>query len=75
MVELAITLTLANVPAVMQEELWSGNRYQLRGVAEAARQLRARFGHDPGAQLYRIIEVEPWSQLPEERWALVEWSS
>ena len=37
-------------------------------IAEAARQLRARYGHVP---LYHVVEVEPWSRIPERRWALV----
>jgi hypothetical protein len=37
-------------------------------IAEAARQLRARYGRVP---LYHAIEVEPWSRIPERRWALV----
>jgi nucleotidyltransferase/DNA polymerase involved in DNA repair len=39
-----------------------------RQLAEATRQLRQRFG-DPG--LYRVMEVEPWSRIPERRHALV----
>ncbi|MFN0071900.1 MAG: hypothetical protein ACKVVP_10480 [Chloroflexota bacterium] len=70
--ELGVTLTLMNGPGVVQEELWSGRRRQLHGVAEAARQLRLRFGDAPAGQLYRIMEVEPWSRFPERRWALVD---
>jgi len=70
--ELGVTLVLKQGAAVMQEELWSGRRRQLLGVAEAARQLRMRFGDAPAGQLYRIMEVEPWSRFPERRWALVD---
>lgn len=72
--QLGLALKLMNGPSVVQEELWSGRRHQLRGVAEAARQLRARFGNTPGGQLYRVVEVEPWSRFPERRWALVDCS-
>jgi nucleotidyltransferase/DNA polymerase involved in DNA repair len=37
-------------------------------IAEAARQLRARYGRVP---LYHAVEMEPWSRIPERRWALV----
>jgi hypothetical protein len=37
-------------------------------IAEAARQLHARYGQVP---LYHAVEVEPWSRIPERRWALV----
>jgi DNA polymerase-4/protein ImuB len=70
--ELGVTLVLKQGSSVMQEELWSGRRRQLHGVAEAARQLRMRFGDTPAGQLYRIMEVEPWSRFPERRWALVD---
>ncbi len=70
--ELGVTLVLKQGASVMQEELWSGRRRQLTGVAEAARQLRMRFGDAPAGQLYRIMEVEPWSRFPERRWALVD---
>jgi nucleotidyltransferase/DNA polymerase involved in DNA repair len=69
---LGVTLVLKQGAGVMQEELWSGRRRQLLGVAEAARQLRMRFGDAPAGQLYRIMEVEPWSRFPERRWALVD---
>jgi protein ImuB len=39
-----------------------------RRAREALRQVRAAQG--PGAVL-RLVELEPWSRLPERRWALV----
>ena len=39
-----------------------------RHLAEACRDLRQRLG---GTQLYRVIEVEPWSRIPERRLALI----
>ncbi|MBV8087956.1 MAG: DNA polymerase Y family protein [Chloroflexi bacterium] len=45
-----------------------GNRWkQEEQIEEAARQLAARYGQAP---LYRAVEVEPWSRIPERRWAL-----
>jgi DNA polymerase-4/protein ImuB len=39
-----------------------------RRLAEACRQLKQRFG---SSCLYRVIEVEPWSRIPERRQALI----
>ncbi|MBV9119798.1 MAG: DNA polymerase Y family protein [Chloroflexi bacterium] len=47
-----------------------GNRVRRQPqLSEAIRQITARYGHTP---LYRPVEVEPWSRLPERRWVLVE---
>jgi DNA polymerase-4/protein ImuB len=51
-----------------QPGLFSTHTRQLSQVAESVRQLHARYGYVP---LYRAVEVEPWSRLPERRWALV----
>lgn len=37
-------------------------------VTEAIRQLRQRYGLSP---LFRVVEVEPWSRIPERRHALI----
>lgn len=37
-------------------------------VAEAIRHLRQRYGLSP---LFRVVEVEPWSRIPERRHALI----
>ena len=42
---------------------------QQRQLEEAIRQLKARYGYSP---VYRCVEVEPWSVVPEERQILVE---
>lgn len=39
-----------------------------RRMHQAAGQVRARLGDDA---LMRAVEMEPWSRLPEHRWALV----
>ncbi len=39
-------------------------------MAEAARQLKARYGRP---MLARILEVEPWSRIPERRFALIDY--
>jgi protein ImuB len=37
-------------------------------LREAIRELRLRLGHAP---LYRVVEVDPWSRIPERRHALI----
>jgi hypothetical protein len=54
--------------AAKQSSLFTARARQLGQVAEAAHQLRARYGRVP---LYHAVEVEPWSRIPERRWALV----
>ncbi|MGE3797584.1 MAG: DNA polymerase Y family protein [Thermomicrobiales bacterium] len=39
-------------------------------IAAAARQLKRRYGNSP---LYHIVEVEPWSRIPERRHALISY--
>jgi DNA polymerase-4/protein ImuB len=51
-----------------QPSLFSARVRQLSQLVEVARQLSIRYGYVP---LYRAVEVEPWSRLPERRWALV----
>jgi DNA polymerase-4/protein ImuB len=66
--ELALELLGLGGEAVRQPGLFVARARQLAEIAEAARQLRARYGRVP---LYHAIEVEPWSRIPERRWALV----
>jgi DNA polymerase-4/protein ImuB len=67
--ELALELLGLGGEAVRQPGLFVARARQLAEIAEAARQLRARYGRVP---LYQAIEVEPWSRIPERRWALVQ---
>lgn len=39
-------------------------------LAEAVRELKARYGYSP---ISRLVEVEPWSRLPERRLALIDY--
>jgi len=68
----ALTLELSGfVPETgRQEPLLTANLRPRRDrqLAEAARQLKQRYGASP---LYRIVEVEPWSRIPERRHALI----
>lgn len=51
-----------------QPSLFLDRARQLEPIAEAERHLRVRYGH---AALYYAVEIEPWSRIPERRWALV----
>ncbi len=46
----------------------AGRRERSRRAGEVVRQVRAAVGDDA---LLRLVELEPWSRLPERRWALV----
>jgi DNA polymerase-4/protein ImuB len=67
--ELALELLCLTGEAARQPSLFVARARQLADIAEAARQLRARYGRVP---VYHAIEVEPWSRIPERRWALVQ---
>jgi DNA polymerase-4/protein ImuB len=67
--ELALELLSLGGEAARQPSLFVARARQLAEIAEAARQLQARYGRVP---LYHAIEVEPWSRIPERRWALVQ---
>lgn len=43
---------------------------QDRPLIEAARQLKSRYGESP---LAHVVEVEPWSRIPERRFALISY--
>jgi DNA polymerase-4/protein ImuB len=66
--ELYLELLGLGGEAAKQGNLFVARARQLGQIAEAARQLRARYGRVP---LYHAVEVEPWSRIPERRWALV----
>jgi nucleotidyltransferase/DNA polymerase involved in DNA repair len=67
--ELSIELSGFAGEAGKQEGFFSGDR-QHRQVAEAVRQLKARYGRSPVAQ---VVEMEPWSRIPERRHALIDY--
>src|SRR5581483_11982077 len=66
--ELTLELEELGGEAARQPGLFATPARQLGQIADAARQLGARYGHVP---LYRVVEVEPWSRIPERRWALM----
>jgi DNA polymerase-4/protein ImuB len=68
--ELLLELLGLGGEAAKQGSLFLARAKQLAQIAEAGRQLSARFGATP---LYQPREVEPWSRIPERRWALVRY--
>ena len=66
-VELSLELLDLGGEPGRQPGLFTARAPQLGTIVEAARQLAARYGDVP---LYRAVEVEPWSRIPERRWAL-----
>ena len=66
----ALTLELSGLTDVAgRQEVLPGLRSRRpRQLAEAGRQLKQRYGT---TGLYRVVEVEPWSRIPERRRALM----
>ena len=66
----SLSLRLGGLSGESGKQLALGERGRLqRQLEEAIRQLKARYGHSP---IYRCVDVEPWSAIPEERQILVE---
>ena len=55
-----------------QANLWQVGPRRQRELEQAIAQLSARAG---GPQVYRIVEVQPWSRIPERQLALVAFGS
>jgi DNA polymerase-4/protein ImuB len=67
--ELGLDLLGLGGEAARQPSLFVARARQLGEIAEAVRGLRTRYGRVP---LYHAMELEPWSRIPERRWALVQ---
>jgi hypothetical protein len=69
-VEVELTLLDLCGESAVQESLFHSKRgRRLERVAEAARQLKTRYGKPV---LAKVVEVEPWSRIPERRFALID---
>lgn len=55
-----------------QSNLWQIGPRRQRELEQAIEQLNARAGE---AQVYRVVEVQPWSRIPERQVALVAYGS
>jgi hypothetical protein len=51
-----------------QANLWQTGPRRQKELLEAVEQLNAREGD---AQVFRIVEVQPWSRIPERQLALI----
>ena len=67
---LAIDLTGLTAELGKQQRLPTMTARRPASLIEAARHLKARYGASP---LFRVVAVEPWSRLPEERHALMRY--
>jgi nucleotidyltransferase/DNA polymerase involved in DNA repair len=66
----SILLRLSGLTGEVGKQLFLDRRKGLqRQIEEAIRQLKARYGYSP---VYRCVDVEPWSVIPEQRQILVE---
>ena len=65
--ELSLELLDLGGELARQDDLFSVQARQRGRITEATRHLAARYGRVP---LYHAVEVEPWSRIPERRWAL-----
>ncbi len=70
-VEMTITLHELCGERGRQGSLFSGRSHRLAQLEEAIRHLRARL--DAAAPILRLVEIEPWSRIPERRTALTEY--
>ena len=67
--ELEVELVGLSGESGKQAAMFEGKGKLWRQIEEVARQLRAQQGQ---SQIGRIVEVEPWSRIPERRAALVD---
>jgi nucleotidyltransferase/DNA polymerase involved in DNA repair len=66
----SLSLRLSNLAGESGKQLSLGQKQrQQRHLEEAIRQLKTRYGYSP---VYRCVEVEAWSAVPEDRRILVE---
>ena len=66
---LRVGLRFAGLTGESGRQLSLLERRSRDSLGDAIRQLKARFGHSP---IYRCLEVEPWSVIPEDRHLLIE---
>ena len=66
----SLTLRLDGLTGEKGRQLSLGEHARLqKQLEEVIQQLKARYGYSP---VYRCVDVEPWSVIPEERQILVE---
>jgi nucleotidyltransferase/DNA polymerase involved in DNA repair len=67
-----VALTGIGREVAKQAKLFNDTKQNVHQIAEAIRQLRARYGRP---MIWRIEEVDPWSRHPEERNALLPYDA
>ncbi len=67
--ELELELSGLTAERGRQAALLSAHGRLQEQLEESLRQLKARYGHCP---VGRVVEVEPWSRIPERRLALID---
>jgi nucleotidyltransferase/DNA polymerase involved in DNA repair len=66
----SLSLCLGGLTGETGKQLYLGEKqYLQRQLEEVIQQLKARYGYSP---VYRCVDVESWSVVPEERQILVE---
>jgi DNA polymerase-4/protein ImuB len=66
----SLSLRLGNLTGESGKQLSFGQKHrEQRQLQEAIHQLKTRYGYSP---VYRCVDVEPWSVIPEDRQILVE---
>jgi len=66
----SLSLRLSSLTGESGKQLTLGQKQrQQRQLEEVIRQLKTRYGYSP---VYRCVDVEPWSVIPEDRQILVE---
>lgn len=69
--ELTVELTAFAAHLDLRQSLFPDERQKRREcLTRELSQLRERMG---SARVYRIVEVEPWSRLPENRYGLISY--
>lgn len=68
LVQVSLTVTRPGPPAGRPLSLFAWQGERLSALRESVARLKSRFGQSP---LYRIVEVEPWSRIPERRYMLI----
>jgi nucleotidyltransferase/DNA polymerase involved in DNA repair len=68
--ELSVTLSGLTGQTGKQAGLFAGKGRCRAQLEEALRQLKTRFGQPP---VFHIVEVEPWSRIPERQLALIDY--
>jgi DNA polymerase-4/protein ImuB len=68
--EMEVTLFGLTGQTGKQASFFAEKRRGRAQLEEALRQLKARFGQSP---VYHVVEVEPWSRIPERQHALIDY--